>query len=292
MGAEVIVNGRDKAAVGEATAKVQQAAPSAKVHAAAFDLGNAAGCAALVEQFPDVDILVNNLGIYEPKGFFDIEDADWTKMFEVNVMSGVRLTRHYLKRMLDNKDWGRVVFVSSESGVYIPKEMVHYGFSKSAQLVIARGAAETHQGHQRDRQFGDARSDLGRDGAGPSGRARRGCRNHRRRPRPAHLHRTPPGVAAAALRQAGRDRQSDLLRLLKSLQRHQRRRASCRRRDCHEPVLSCLDLILRSARSGVSKDEWHQPGSWFETPLRGSSRMSGLRACDASEASRLTRLLR
>ncbi|KRR29454.1 SDR family NAD(P)-dependent oxidoreductase [Bradyrhizobium retamae] len=146
MGAEVIVNGREKAAVGEAVAKVQQAAPSAKVHAAAFDLGNAAGCAALVAQFPDVDILVNNLGIYEPKGFFEIEDSDWSRMFEVNVMSGVRLTRHYLKRMLDNKDWGRVVFVSSESGVFVPKEMVHYGFSKSAQLVIARGAAETTRG--------------------------------------------------------------------------------------------------------------------------------------------------
>jgi NAD(P)-dependent dehydrogenase (short-subunit alcohol dehydrogenase family) len=146
MGAEVIVNGRDKAAVGDALAKVRQAAPSARAHAAVFDLGNAAGCAALVKQFPDVDILVNNLGIYEPKGFFDIEDADWSKMFEVNVMSGVRLTRHYLKRMLDNKDWGRVVFVSSESGVFIPKEMVHYGFSKSAQLVIARGAAETTKG--------------------------------------------------------------------------------------------------------------------------------------------------
>jgi len=116
------------------------------VHHAVIDLGDAAGCAALVTQFPDVDILVNNLGIYEPKGFFDIEDTDWTRMFEVNVMSGVRLTRHYLKRMLDNKDWGRVVFVSSESGVYIPKEMVHYGFSKSAQLVIARGAAETTKG--------------------------------------------------------------------------------------------------------------------------------------------------
>ena len=78
MGAAVIVNGRDKATVGEAVAKVQQAAPSAKVHAAAIDLGDAAGCAALVKQFPDVDILVNNLGIYEPKGFFDIEDADWS----------------------------------------------------------------------------------------------------------------------------------------------------------------------------------------------------------------------
>jgi len=146
MGADVIVNGRDKAAVDTAVAKVQAAASSAQVHAAAFDLGNAAGCGALVAKFPDVDILVNNLGIYEPKGFFDIEDADWIKMFEVNVMSGVRLTRHYLKRMLDHRDWGRVVFVSSESGVYIPKEMVHYGFSKSAQLVIARGAAELTKG--------------------------------------------------------------------------------------------------------------------------------------------------
>ena len=146
MGAAVIVNGRDDATVGEAVAKVKKAAPSAKVHAAVFDLGNAAGCAALVKQFPDVDILVNNLGIYEPKGFFDIEDDDWSKMFEVNVMSGVRLTRHYLKRMLDDKDWGRVVFVSSESGVFIPKEMVHYGFSKAAQLVVARGAAELTKG--------------------------------------------------------------------------------------------------------------------------------------------------
>ena len=113
------------------------------------------------KQFPDVDILVNNLGIYEPKGFFDIEDADWTKMFEVNVMSGVRLTRHYLKRMLDNKDWGRVVFVSSESGVFIPKEMVHYGFSevRAARHRARRGGDD--QRHQRHRQFGDARARPG-----------------------------------------------------------------------------------------------------------------------------------
>jgi NAD(P)-dependent dehydrogenase (short-subunit alcohol dehydrogenase family) len=95
---------------------------------------------------PDADILVNNMGIYEMKPFFEISDADWQQMMDVNVMSGVRLTRHYLKRMLDTKDWGRVVFVSSESGVVIPKEMVHYGFSKAAQLVIARGAAETTRG--------------------------------------------------------------------------------------------------------------------------------------------------
>jgi len=142
MGAEVIVNGREAAAVDEAISKIKQASPKAKTRAAVFDLGGAEGCAALVAKFPEVDILVNNLGIYEPKAFFDIEDADWTKVFEVNVMSGVRLTRHYLKRMLDHKDWGRVVFVSSESAVFVPKEMVHYGFSKAAQLYIARGAAE------------------------------------------------------------------------------------------------------------------------------------------------------
>src|SRR5215468_1026 len=145
MSADVIINGRDKGAVDEAIAKLKPITKG-KLHAAAFDLGQASGCAALVAQFPEIDILVNNLGFYEPKAFFDIEDADWTRMFEVNVMSGVRLTRHYLKRMLDHKDWGRVVFVSSESGVYVPKEMVHYGFSKAAQLFIARGAAEQTKG--------------------------------------------------------------------------------------------------------------------------------------------------
>jgi NAD(P)-dependent dehydrogenase (short-subunit alcohol dehydrogenase family) len=148
MGAEVVVNGREGAAVQEAIAKVKQAAPSAQAHAAVFDLGGAQGCDGLIAQVSDVDILVNNLGIYEPKPFFDIEDGDWAKMFEVNVMSGVRLTRHYLKRMLARKGFGRVVFVSSESGIYVPKEMVHYGFSKAAQLYIARGAAEETRGSE------------------------------------------------------------------------------------------------------------------------------------------------
>jgi NAD(P)-dependent dehydrogenase (short-subunit alcohol dehydrogenase family) len=133
MGAEVIVSGREQAAVSDAIAKIKKSSPAAKLHAAVFDLGGAEGCAGLIAQFGEVDILVNNVGIYEPKAFFDIEDADWTRMFEVNVMSGVRLTRHYLKRMLESKDWGRVVFVSSESGIFVPKEMVHYGFSKAAQ---------------------------------------------------------------------------------------------------------------------------------------------------------------
>ena len=133
----------------------------------------------LIAQFPDVDILVNNLGIYEPKPFFDIEDADWTKMFEVNVMSGVRLTRHYLKRMLDSKDWGRVVFVSSESGIFVPKEMVHYGFSKAAQLYIARGAAEQTKGTNVTVNSVLPGPDLGRDGADAPCRARQGARERR-----------------------------------------------------------------------------------------------------------------
>ncbi|HEU4378452.1 MAG TPA: SDR family oxidoreductase [Hyphomicrobiaceae bacterium] len=148
MGASVIVNGRTEAAVAEAVGKIKAAVASAKTENAAIDLATAQGCAAMIQRIPAVDILVNNLGVYEPKPFFDATDEDWRTMFEVNVMSGVRLTRHYLKGMLDAKQWGRVVFVSSESGIFVPKEMVHYGFSKSAQLLIARGAAEQTKGTQ------------------------------------------------------------------------------------------------------------------------------------------------
>jgi NAD(P)-dependent dehydrogenase (short-subunit alcohol dehydrogenase family) len=145
-GAKVAVNGRTKQSVEKAVGKIRAEVPGADLIPLVADNATAKGCATTIAELPSVDILVNNLGIYEPKGFFEIEDSDWTRMFEVNVMSGVRLTRHYLRRMLDNKDWGRVVFVSSESGVFIPKEMVHYGFSKSAQLVVARGAAEQTKG--------------------------------------------------------------------------------------------------------------------------------------------------
>ena len=146
MGAEVVINGRDQASVDRAISDVKATTPDAKLRGIVADLSGADGCDALIKALPQVDVLVNNIGIYEPKAFFDIPDEDWQKMFDVNVMSGVRLTRHYLKNMLDEKDWGRVVFVSSESGIYIPKEMVHYGFSKGAQLVIARGAAEMTKG--------------------------------------------------------------------------------------------------------------------------------------------------
>jgi NAD(P)-dependent dehydrogenase (short-subunit alcohol dehydrogenase family) len=146
MGAEVIVNGRGQQAVDDALGKVREAVGEATLHGITADLGDAAGCANVVEAFPEVDVLVNNMGVYEPKPFFDTPDEDWQKMFEVNVMSGVRLTRHYLGRMLETRDWGRVVFVSSESAIYIPTEMVHYGFSKAAQLVVARGAAQQTRG--------------------------------------------------------------------------------------------------------------------------------------------------
>lgn len=145
MGAEVVVNGRGEDTVAAAIARIEQEVSGAKLRGVAADIADAAGCAALIEAVPNVDILVNNMGVYEFKPFFDLEDDDWRAAFEVNVMSGVRLTRHYLQRMLEN-DWGRVVFVSSDAAVLISKEMVHYGFSKAAQLVIARGAAEQTSG--------------------------------------------------------------------------------------------------------------------------------------------------
>ncbi len=146
MGAQVVIHGRTQEATNKAVASIQKEIPDATLHSISADLAHADGCAELIRRFDQVDILVNNVGVYDPKPFFEISDADWQEMMDVNIMSGVRLTRHYLKAMLDNKDWGRVVFISSESGVVIPAEMVHYGFSKAAQLVIARGAAETTRG--------------------------------------------------------------------------------------------------------------------------------------------------
>ena len=111
----------------------------------ATDLSKAEGVEDLVRQVPEVDILVNNLGIFEPKNFEEITDDDWFRFFETNVMSGVRLARHYLRGM-ETRDWGRIVFVSSESAIHIPPEMIHYGVTKMAQLAVARGPAETTLG--------------------------------------------------------------------------------------------------------------------------------------------------
>ncbi len=143
--AAVVVNGRTEARVAAAVRAIQDAVPGANVGGVAADLGTAAGCAALVEQAREMDILVNNVGIFELKPFEQITDADWLRFFETNVLSGVRLARHYLSGMRA-RGWGRIVFVSSESAVQIPVEMVHYGMTKTAQLAVARGLAESTVG--------------------------------------------------------------------------------------------------------------------------------------------------
>ncbi|ACB94768.1 SDR family NAD(P)-dependent oxidoreductase [Beijerinckia indica] len=140
-GATVIVNGRKEATVAEAVSTLRKQVPDAQIQHFTGDLGTAQGCAALVAAIPACDILINNLGIYGPKDFFETPDEDWAHFFEVNVMSGVRLSRAYLPGMV-SQGWGRVVFVSSESAINIPTEMIHYGFSKTAQLSIARGLAQ------------------------------------------------------------------------------------------------------------------------------------------------------
>lgn len=144
-GAAVVVNGRTPERVDRAVEEVRKAAPGAEVSGVAADLGTAEGCARVEEAAPEIDILVNNVGIFEPKPFLEIPDADWLRFFEVNVMSGVRLSRFYLPGMLA-RDWGRIVFVSSESAVQIPAEMIHYGTTKTAQVAVARGIAETLAG--------------------------------------------------------------------------------------------------------------------------------------------------
>jgi NAD(P)-dependent dehydrogenase (short-subunit alcohol dehydrogenase family) len=144
-GASVVVNGRTQSRVDAAIAAIAKALPNSKLGGIAADVSTAAGCKALVAALPDADILINNAGIFEPKEFFDIPDEDWTRFFEVNFMSGVRLTRAYLKGML-KRNWGRVVFISSESALNIPKEMIHYGVTKTAQLALSRGLAEMTRG--------------------------------------------------------------------------------------------------------------------------------------------------
>jgi NAD(P)-dependent dehydrogenase (short-subunit alcohol dehydrogenase family) len=144
-GAAVVINGRKRAAVDEAVAALRRELPQADVRGVAADLGTASGCAALVAAAPSADILVNNVGIFGPHDFFAIPDAEWTRFFEVNVMSGVRLSRAYLPGMIE-RGWGRVVFVSSESALMIPPDMIHYAMTKTAQLAIARGLAETTKG--------------------------------------------------------------------------------------------------------------------------------------------------
>ena len=144
-GVRVILNGRRQASVDAALARLHAAVPGARAEGLAADVGTPAGCAALTERFPDIDLLVNNTGIFDPRPFEDIADDEWQHMIDVNVMSGVRLSRHYVKGM-KARNWGRIIFISSESGLNIPAEMVHYGMSKAAQLAVSRGIAETTAG--------------------------------------------------------------------------------------------------------------------------------------------------
>jgi NAD(P)-dependent dehydrogenase (short-subunit alcohol dehydrogenase family) len=141
-GVLVTINGRTAERVEAAVRTLEREVPGARVAGVAADLGRAEGCATLARQVPEVDILVNNVGIFEPKPFEEIPDQDWFRFFETNVMSGIRLTRHYLPGMRQ-RDWGRIVFVSSESALQIPVEMIHYGMTKTAQIAIARGVAES-----------------------------------------------------------------------------------------------------------------------------------------------------
>jgi NAD(P)-dependent dehydrogenase (short-subunit alcohol dehydrogenase family) len=141
-GARVVINGRTQARVDSAVEKLRMNNRGAEFTGVTADLGTAAGVETLIKEVPVADILINNLGIFEVKPFLEIPDADWQRFFDVNILSGVRLSRHYLPNML-KKNWGRVIFISSESGQQIPAEMVHYGMTKTAQIAIAAGIART-----------------------------------------------------------------------------------------------------------------------------------------------------
>jgi NAD(P)-dependent dehydrogenase (short-subunit alcohol dehydrogenase family) len=149
-GANVIINGRSESKVAEAIQKLKKlssgaGSSGANVSGIAADFSKVDEVNALLEQLPDIDILVNNAGIFEPKQFTEISDEEWFRFFEVNVLSGVRLARYFFPKMIA-KDWGRIIFISSESGVNIPEEMIHYGTTKTAQLAVSRGLAELTKG--------------------------------------------------------------------------------------------------------------------------------------------------
>ena len=144
-GAHVYLNGRTQARVDSAIRAIRSEIAGAEVDGIEADFADASGAETVIKKLPVVDVLVNNVGIFEPKPFAEISDSDWYRFFEINVMSGVRLSRHYLPEML-KRNWGRILFISSESAVQIPAEMVHYGMTKTAQVAIARGIAETATG--------------------------------------------------------------------------------------------------------------------------------------------------
>lgn len=144
-GAAVVINGRTKERIEQSVSLLQQKHPQSDVSGVAADFSNSEDVAALTNRVSQVDILINNVGIFEPKPFTEIKDEEWLRFYEVNVLSGVRLSRHYLPGMLA-RNWGRIIFISSESALNIPEEMIHYGMTKTAQLAISRGLAELTRG--------------------------------------------------------------------------------------------------------------------------------------------------
>src|SRR5246127_2119487 len=144
-GAHVYLNGRTQARVDSAIRAIRSEIANVQVDGIEADFADVSGAETVIKKLPVVDVLVNNVGIFEPKPFAEISDSDWYRFFEINVMSGVRLSRHYLPEML-KRNWGRILFISSESAVQIPAEMVHYGMTKTAQVAISRGIAETAAG--------------------------------------------------------------------------------------------------------------------------------------------------
>lgn len=144
-GVKVIVNGRAIGRVNETVEKLKKETGNLNITGLAADFSNKEQIQQLINQLPEVDILINNVGIFEPKAFNDITDEDWFKFYEVNVLSGIRLSRAYFDKMI-SKNWGRIIFISSESAIQIPEEMIHYGMTKTAQIAVARGLAELTKG--------------------------------------------------------------------------------------------------------------------------------------------------
>lgn len=144
-GAATVINGRDEEGVAKAVRALREEVPGADVTGVVADLATADGALSLLDRLPNVDVLVNNLGIFGPQPVLEIDDAEWRRYFEVNVLSGVRLARHYLPGMTE-RGWGRVVFIASDASVVIPTEMVHYGMSKTALLAVSRGYAKAVAG--------------------------------------------------------------------------------------------------------------------------------------------------
>ncbi|HSF55047.1 MAG TPA: SDR family oxidoreductase [Algoriphagus sp.] len=144
-GATVVINGRTQESVNKAIADLRSSFPNGRISGVAADFSKVEDINRLLIEVPEVDILINNAGIFEPKAFTEIPDEDWFRLFEINVMSGIRLSRFYFPKMIQ-KNWGRIIFISSESGVFIPDEMIHYGMTKTAQLAVSRGLAELTKG--------------------------------------------------------------------------------------------------------------------------------------------------